>query len=72
MSSEIVQTFGWRSSTPASAFSSSAEKTAPLGFDGEFSISHLVRGVIARSSSSACSLKPFCALVGTQTGTPSA
>ena len=42
------------------------------GLDGELSISRLVRGVIAASSSPAVSLKPFSDRVVTQMGTPSA
>ena len=46
--------------------------TAPLGLDGELSISHLVCCVIAFSRSSRRSLKPSSGRVGNQTGTPSA
>lgn len=50
MSSDITQTCGWRMRTSVSALSSSHEYPAPVGFEGELKISHLVLGVIAASS----------------------
>ena len=44
---------------------------APVGFDGEFRISHLVCGVIAASRSSGRNLKPLFCGHGTGTGVPS-
>src|SRR6185436_17008127 len=71
MSSLMIHTDGWRSSTAASARYSLAVYTAPLGLDGELSISHLLFLVMALSSASGRSLKPSSARVGNQTGTPS-
>ena len=70
MSSDMIQTWGWRSITSASARISSAVQAAPVGLLGKFSSSHLVRGVIAASKSSGRSLKPlFCGQL-TATGSP--
>ena len=45
---------------------------APVGFEGELKMNHLVLGVIADSSCSAVSLKLFCKVVSTTTGVPPA
>ena len=45
---------------------------APVGFDGELKISHLVFGVIAASSTAGSSLKPLSAVAVTITGVPPA
>ncbi len=52
--------------------SSAAEYAAPVGLFGLLRKNHLVRGVIAASSSPASSLKPRLGPHGTITGTPSA
>jgi hypothetical protein len=70
MSSDMNQTCGWRRSTAPSACSSSREYTAPLGLLGEFSISHLVRGVMAASSCSGVILNPVDAVAGSVIGIP--
>jgi len=72
MSSVITHTWGWRTRTSVSAFSSARVEAAPVGFDGELRSSHLVRGVIARSSCSGLSLKPDAAVATTGTGVPPA
>ena len=72
MSSVKIQTSGCRSSTSQIGRSSSAEYAAPVGLHGLFSMNHLVRGVIACSSASARSLKPWFCSHGTSTGLPSA
>ena len=71
MSSDMIQTSGCRRSTAAIAPRSSAEHAAPEGLFGLFRISHLDRGVIAASISSARGLKPLFCGHGTNTGTPS-
>eukprot|EP01022_Parablepharisma_sp_SALTPOND_P035049 TRINITY_DN939_c0_g4_i4.p1 TRINITY_DN939_c0_g4~~TRINITY_DN939_c0_g4_i4.p1 ORF type:complete len:1248 (+),score=348.87 TRINITY_DN939_c0_g4_i4:2480-6223(+) len=71
MSSVITSTWRWRSSTAASARSSSMVQVAPVGLLGELRISHLVRGVMARSSVVGVSLKPSASTQGTITGVPS-
>src|SRR4051812_6185844 len=71
MSSASTHTLGQRSSTAASARSSSAEYTAPVGLQGEFSMSHFVRGVSAASSVSGNNLNPR-STVDTSTGVPPA
>src|SRR6516162_1691683 len=71
MSSVMTQTCGWRSSTSATLRRSASEYAAPVGFDGEFRISHLVFGVIAASRSSDRNLKPLFCGQGTGTGVPS-
>ena len=68
MSSVMIHTCGWRSMTSVMAFMSAHEQVAPVGLLGKFSSSHLVRGVIAASSASACSRKPLFCGHGTNTG----
>src|SRR5258705_11611225 len=70
MSSVSTQTCGCLCSTAPSAINSAREYTAPVGLDGEFSISHFVRGVMLASSCAGVSLKPASRGHSTTIGTP--
>ena len=72
MSSLMMNTSGCRTRTSVSFLSSARVYAAPVGLEGELSSTHLVRGVIARSSASGVILKPDSIVVGTATGSPPA
>src|ERR1700678_2569283 len=68
MSSVRIHTCECLSRTSEMARRSSFEYTAPDGFDGEFRINHLVRGVNACSSASGRIRNPFSMFVSIKTG----
>ena len=72
MSSDMIHTWGWRSSTSQSARTSARVYPAPVGFDGELKMNHFVRGVIAASSCAGVSLNALSRPQTTSTGVPPA